>query len=324
MFAGHMTLENISGARRGELPAAGLPRLSAEELKALLIRSDSAGAIRLIEHLGALFVTGSLVLYARATLWLWPAIFLHGYVLSFLFCALHEATHYTPFRSRWANTALGHFCGFLLLLPFEAFRIFHWDHHRYTQDAKRDPELARPKPATLSEYLIHISGLPNWRTRVAVVATHAVVGRVDQPWVAVEDRRLIVREARVYVLGYAIAILISIWLDTAALLWLWVLPAMAGQIFIRNYLLAEHTGCAENSDPYNNTRTTYTNGFVRFFAWNMPYHVEHHAYPGIPFYLLPLANERLRKLIRVSDPGYLTALRSIIRRLPMIAKPLVH
>jgi fatty acid desaturase len=269
-------------------------------------------------------VTGSLVLYARTTLWLWPAIFLHGYVLSFLFCALHEATHYTPFRSRWPNTALGHFCGFLLLLPFEAFRIFHWNHHRYTQDSERDPELAQPKPATLWEYLIHISGLPNWRTRIAVVGAHAVLGRVDQPWVAVEDRRLIVREARVYVAGYAIVILICIWLQTAALLWLWVLPAMAGQIFLRNYLLAEHTGCAENSDPYSNTRTTYTNACVRFFAWNMPYHVEHHAYPGIPFYALPLANERLHKLVRVGDPGYLTALRSIIRRLPMFAKPLVH
>jgi len=319
-----MTLEINLRAQRAELPAARSSRLSAEELKALLTRSDSAGAIRLSGHLCALCVTGALVLYTRTTLWLLPAIFLHGYVLSFLFCALHEATHYTPFRSRWLNTALGHFCGFLLLLPFEAFRSFHWDHHRYTQDSKRDPELANSKPATLWEYLIHISGLPNWKTRISVVGTHAMFGRVDQPWVTMEDRRLVVLEARIYVVGYLAAILISFWLQTAALLWIWVLPAMAGQIFLRNFLLAEHTGCAEDFDPYSNTRTTYTNVFVRFFAWNMPYHVEHHAYPGIPFHLLPLANERLHKLIRVGDPGYLTVLRSIIRRLPPIAKPLAH
>ena len=36
-----------------------------------------------------------------------------------------------------------------------------------------------------------------------------------------------------------------------------------------------------------NSRTTYTNALVRFLAWNMPFHAEHHAWPSIPFHALP-------------------------------------
>jgi fatty acid desaturase len=50
---------------------------------------------------------------------------------------------------------------------------------------------------------------------------------------------------------------------------------------------------------------------VLFFAWNMPYHVEHHACPSIPFHSLPAANAHFRDHIAVGDQGYLSALRSI-------------
>src|SRR5471032_3152590 len=92
-------------------------RLRAEELKSLSVRSDTHGLARLSGHLGALFLTGALVLATRGSWWVVPALILHGYVLIFLFCALHEATHYTPFRTRAFSWALGHFAGFLLLLP---------------------------------------------------------------------------------------------------------------------------------------------------------------------------------------------------------------
>jgi fatty acid desaturase len=288
--------------------------LKAHQLKALSVRSDRRGLVRLGGHLGALCITGALVLLAHGP-WLVPAILVHGYVLIFLFCALHEATHHTPFRSRWLNNAVGHLAGFLLLLPFEYFRLFHWNHHRFTQDPLRDPELARPKPSTLGGYLLHVSGMPNWAARISTVAGHAFTGRAPQPWIGPENEVLIVREARLYVLAYGVVIAGSIALGSAVLLWIWVLPAMLGQIFLRLYLLAEHTGCEMSSDTLGNTRTTYTNAVVRFFAWNMPYHVEHHAYPAIPFHSLPKANAHFRTAIRTGTPGYAAATRSIFQHL---------
>ena len=47
----------------------------------------------------------------------------------------------------------------------------------------------------------------------------------------------------------------------------------------------------ERAAPFDNTRTTYTGIVMKWFAWNMPYHVEHHAYPSIPFHALPKLNE---------------------------------
>jgi len=295
-------------------PQAGF-RLRAAELKALSVRSDARGLAHLGGHLAALGLTGALVLATRDGWWVVPAMLLHGYVLTFLFCAMHEATHFTPFRSRWLSRAVGHFAGFLLLLPFDYFRLFHWDHHRYTQDPAHDPELALPKPATPAKYLLHVSGLPYWKTRIVTVARHAFTGRTSEPWIPAGKNGAVVAEARAYVLGYCGLISLSVWLQSAVLLWLWILPALTGQVFLRHYLLAEHTGCQEGPDTLSNTRTTYTNAVVQFFAWNMPYHVEHHACPSIPFHSLPAANAHFRDHIRVADQGYLAALRSIRRHL---------
>lgn len=32
-------------------------------------------------------------------------------------------------------------------------------------------------------------------------------------------------------------------------------------------------------------RATLTLSLVRLFAWNMPYHAEHHTYPAVPFHV---------------------------------------
>jgi fatty acid desaturase len=283
------------------LSAAKIP---AATLRALAVRSDAKGLAQWLAHLALLAATGALVWQTRGTWWIVPAIVLHGFVLDFLFCALHEATHFTPFRSRWLNHALGHSCGFLLLLPFGYFRLFHWDHHRFTQDPTRDPELGRAKPRNWPEYLWHVSGLQNWLVRIKMVLTHALTGRVAQPWVPASARAGVVREARAYLAGYAALALGAWWIGSDALLWVWVLPAMAGQVFLRHYLLAEHTGCATNDDTYANTRTTLTNPLVRLVAWNMPYHVEHHAYPAVPFHALPRLHPLIAPRIATLTAGY--------------------
>jgi len=64
-----------------------------------------------------------------------------------------------------------------------------------------------------------------------------------------------------------------------------------------------------------NTRTTLTNAIVRFFAWNMPFHAEHHAYPSVPFHALPAVHRELRRDLKVVAPGYLAVQREILRGL---------
>jgi len=88
-----------------------------------------------------------------------------------------------------------------------------------------------------------------------------------------------------------------------------IVPLIVGQLFLRPYLYAEHTGCDRTRSAFQNTRTTYTGMVTRWFAWNMPYHVEHHAYPSIPFHALPKLNAIVDERIVFRGRGYLAVTR---------------
>src|ERR1700675_1174918 len=108
--------------------------LDRETLRRLSQRSNVRGALQLSIHLSWLCATGLLVWATRGRWLMVPAAVLHGIVLNFLFCPLHETTHWTAFASRRLNAAVGWICGFLLLLPPQFFRQFHFAHHRFTTD----------------------------------------------------------------------------------------------------------------------------------------------------------------------------------------------
>ena len=280
-------------------------------LKSLTARSDTKGALHLAGHLGALAVTGWLVAQAAGGPWLLPAALGHGIVLVFLFAPLHETIHRTAFRTRWLNDALAWVCGAVLLLPANYFRAFHFAHHRYTQDPARDPELDPPKPASLSAYLVHVSGFPYWRKQVRGLIRQAA-GRVEEPFIAPAQRPAVIREARVLLCLYAGIAAASLAAQSWAAVLFWVVPVLLGQPILRLYLLAEHTGLPEVPDMVRNTRTTRTLLPLRALAWNMPFHVEHHAYPGIPFHALPAAHAHLKPRLPEVAPGYLAVHRQIL------------
>ena len=98
------------------------------------------------------------------------------------------------------------------------------------------------------------------------------------------------------------------------LFWVWILPALLGQPFLRLYLLAEHGDCPRVANMLENTRTTFTTALVRFLAWNMPYHAEHHVFPAVPFHRLPELHRLLRDHLRVTADGYVTFTRQYLAR----------
>jgi len=296
-----------------ELPACqGIDR---DTLRALSQRSNARGLLQLMLHLALLGAAGYLVHLLRGEIWRWVALLIYGIILDFLFCALHETVHRTAFASRRLNDAVAWLAGAVLLLPPEFFRAFHFAHHRYTQDPARDPELALPPPATLGSYVWRASGLPNWSRRLRVTLGHALTGRVGEPFIAQSKRPTVVREARILWCCYGAVLALSLYFRTGAALVYWIVPVMLGQPFLRLYLMSEHMGCALGEDMYANTRTTYTNTLVRLLAWQMPFHVEHHAFPAVPFHALARVNALIAPRIRVSAPGYLALHAALIRGL---------
>jgi fatty acid desaturase len=291
--------------------------LERETVRRLSRRSDARGLLQLAAHVCLLSATGLLVWASRGHWWLAAALVLHGVVLCFLFCALHESIHGTAFASRWPNDLVAWVCGALLVLPPEYFRLFHFAHHRYTQDRARDPELAAAAASNLRSYLWRVSGLPYWFDRLSVTLRHALTGRVGEPFIPPARASRIVREARALWGSYLCVLLLSLYFQRADALIYWVFPAILGQPFLRLFLLAEHTGCAFSDDMLANTRTTHTNAALLLLAWRMPYHAEHHCFPSVPFHALAKVNALIGTRTQVTAPGYLALHRGLLRQYRM-------
>lgn len=275
-------------------PGHRLKPLTPAMLRELSVRSNIRGAVQSFGHYGMIVLVGALiwtVTSRHGVLWALPLMAAQGYLVAFLFMAVHETAHKTAFKSRGLNLAVGYLSAFIIGLPYEYYGLFHWDHHRYTQDPDKDPELiVGVKPASDTQLAIAYSGLLQVAGRLRLMLGHAVTGKVVVPWIPENKRATIVTEARAYVALYALLLALSLGFASELLLWVWIVPLVIGQFFLRPYLYAEHTGCDRTRSAFENTRTTYTGAIVKWFAWNMPYHVEHHAYPSIPFHALPRLN----------------------------------
>lgn len=287
---------------------ASLPR----ETLARLNRTENAAGLRhLAGHAGLILGLG---VWIAQGWWLWPlAVVAQGIVLCFLFTLEHEATHKTPFATPWLNEWVGRIAGLLICQPFEWFRYFHLAHHRHTNIPGKDPELiAGQKPETWSAFIAHVSGLPFWWAMIRQTIGNAL-GRDPGGYVPDRARPRVRREARLMLAVYAAAL--TSLAVTPLLFRVWLLPCLLGQPFLRLYLLAEHGRCPFVADMLENTRTTFTNRAVRFVAWNMPYHVEHHTLPNVPFHKLPDLHAVMAGHHRVTAEGYTAFTRDYARGL---------
>ena len=276
--------------------------LTQEQRDSLTAKSDLAGMLQLGAHWGAIVVLGWLI---AVRVPFWPLLMLpQGILLAFLFTLLHEAIHRTPFKTQWINEYVARVCSFMLVLPSDWFRYFHFAHHRFTQDPENDPELASPKPETVWQYVVHVSGLPVWWSHFKTLAINAT-GRCDDGFVPSKGHVKVKREAQAMIAGYLALAGLSICLQSAFLLFVWIVPAILGQPFLRLYLLAEHGRCAFVANMLENSRTTTTTWLVRKLAWNMPYHAEHHSYPGVPFHRLPEFHALIEEHLKETEAGYM-------------------
>lgn len=275
-------------------------RLNRDTLASLQTRQDGKGLWHLAGHAGLLCAHA---VYIGLALPFWQvALITQGIAIVFLFTLEHEATHKTPFKTEWINEWAGHVSGFLILQPFIWFRYFHLAHHRFTNIEGKDPELlAGHKPETRAAYVYHVSGLPYWIGMTKQLVDNAL-GRDPGDYVPKSARPKVIREARL-LLGLYAVVALSL-LISPFLFWVWLLPALLGMPFLRLYLLAEHGRCAFVANMFENTRTTYTNRIVRFLAWNMPYHVEHHTIPNVPFHSLPELHKEMQSELKVTSQGY--------------------
>ncbi|MEL7430240.1 MAG: fatty acid desaturase, partial [Pseudomonadota bacterium] len=227
----------------------------------------------------------------------------HGIQLVFFFTLLHEASHDTPFKTIGLNRFAAWLSAVIVILPPLWFRYYHLAHHRHTHDPDHDPELSGPPLDSLGRYFFAVSGIPIWKFHLTTTITNAL-GRFNHAYLPERVRPRIIREARLMLCVYGIAAAFSIYVQTMVLVYLWLLPMVLGQPFLRLYLMAEHGRCPPVANMLENSRTTLTNRMVRWLAWNMPYHAEHHAWPNVPFHKLPEFHEVAKRHLMTVENGY--------------------
>ena len=146
-------------------------RIDRRELKSLARRSDVPGLAYLASWAFALMLTGSLVWFALGTVYVWPAMFVYGVVMSVPSYSLsHETAHGTAFRTRWLNEAVFWFTSLLYGEEPLHRRYTHTNHHTHTWYVGLDSQMPFDTPLDFKGWLYDISGLSVHRFQLRVLS----------------------------------------------------------------------------------------------------------------------------------------------------------
>ena len=284
-----------------------------EKVRELMRRSDAWGLLFLFGHFVTMAVTVYLLFLSLGTWWVIPATVLHGFIIACLFAPYHECGHNTPFKSRWLNNAVYLLTGLILLqLPLK-FRYEHADHHTYTQEEGRDPHILSIGEK-LGGWFYYASSIPHFKGHFLNLLRipFGIMTEFEKQSTPESARPTLQRQAWLFWAAYIAIAAISIWFQSWVAAIYWLIPRFAGEPLEKIIRMAEHVGCSYNGNIFENTRTLYTWAPIRWLCWNMPYHVEHHAIPLVPFYKLPELHKILRDHEKVISKGYaVTAARQI-------------
>ncbi|PYV36957.1 MAG: hypothetical protein DMG06_29335 [Acidobacteria bacterium] len=224
----------------------------------------------------------------------WPVritgILIIGISIQAMAILMHEALHGNLFR----RPMLDRWVGFILAVPAffstTAYKVAHLNHHRHTRTEKDQDEISN----LCRTHKQYVALFYLWFLLGTIIYMFIV------PWKALaiasrKDRHRIIVEYVLMFLVYGMAITLGLAKGhTGWLLWYWLLPAQVAIVLSNARGLAEHLGTPGKGDAIRQTRTVTTNRFVSFLMLNLNYQLEHHLFPGVPWYSLP----RLHRLLK--------------------------
>ncbi len=231
-----------------------------------------------------------------------------GLALSTLSVLAHEASHNLFTHRASIDRWFGFFAGLPVLFSAAGYRVMHPLHHKYLR-SERDPDDI--ENVSHNSRVLRFLYLFVFTAAVYLYLITVPVNGYRHGTRA--ERRAIVLELLAMTLIAAAACAL---LPAQVVFVGWVLPLLvAGQVAnIRG--LAEH-GLTSAGNELINARTVTSAPALSFLMCNINYHLEHHLYPGVPWYNLP----RLHVLLRTEEeragasvyPGYGAFLRDVAR-----------
>ena len=201
-------------------------------------------------------------------------------VSAFIGCTvlLHEASHGLLFKYPALNRFAGLLCGLLVLLPVSGFWTNHKMHHARrgsTMGKVSDTVFDLNASSSLPAYL-----LGNLAKAYGFITVLPIVAIVKADW----KGRVQTLMEYVIIVGFLAIVFKTISFQT---IWkLWMFPLLIGALITQIRAIAEH-GLTTRGNVFTSSRTVQSNRFVSFMMCNINYHLEHHLFPGVPWYNLP-------------------------------------
>ena len=282
-------------------------KLDKKVLKSIAARSDRPGLIYLAQWLTGLALTSALVWQALGSLWLWPAMFLHGIVLTVPAYAMsHETAHGTAFRSRWLNETMLWITSLIYMEEPLHRRFTHTNHHTHTWHVGKDSQMPFDTPMDFRGWVAEITGFALLRFHFAVFRNLALRRYTDTMRMVTPESEFpkMTRNTRIMLVIYAL-IIAAPFAGFWGPVWFLVLPRILGAPVMLLFTLIQHVELQENSPSIlESTRSFRTSWLGRFLYMNMNNHVEHHLYPQVPFHALPALAQAIEEQLPQPDPGF--------------------
>ena len=229
---------------------------------------------------------------------LWLGMILNSLILYADQTPLHEACHGNiagkDSRYLWINHLVGYVCGTLLLHEYKAFRYMHLAHHRDTNNPEIDPD---HWVAVENPFLVF------WRCMTIVfwyqryfwrhIAFHAHIPGM---------RPLTIHIVVMYALYYGLALGLALYGYWREVLMLWIFPHIIGSALIIYFFAYLTHKPHEVHERYRDTNIFWVKGkmmepIVNWLYMFQNFHLIHHLFPRIPFYLYPRAFRSLKPVL---------------------------
>ncbi len=261
----------------------------------LLYVCAAAAAVAISSHASPLFYLACLPLYLVA------GAALHGISLF-----THEAVHGTLSRHPRRNAVFGAICAWPVLQNFSAYRVLHLRHHAHLGEEGDPDHYNNYTRWTWLVFAMHwgrlIIGYPVYIVAIPVLGFLHGTWR-ERFWIAVEV---------LCVAGLITAAVLAP-IPREALVFGWLVPMIFINTLVNIRGMSQHTLLEHPDDEIRGTRSILTSPIVAFFMCNENYHLEHHLYPGVPWYNLPALHRATKAELARRGAPYIRSYASFVR-----------